>query len=173
MTSPGCSPPGFSGWPTPRPSITSHRPAGRTWKLRSRPCQNQLRWMISKTALPGCMNCALARLEVCTDTWRGKWREGLIPGAWRQLLTLLSPKGRMPDDLASVSCTCTHCCCACSPASGHSATNTCVAHPPPPLTSTPVDAITSSCVLKGVDALNSTTRTCGRASQVEVGMRRW
>ena len=41
----------------------------RTWKLRSRPCQNQLRWMISNTALPGCRNCALARLEVCTDTW--------------------------------------------------------------------------------------------------------
>lgn len=67
--------------------------AGLTWKLLSRPCQNQLRWMISNTADPGCMNCELARLEVCTET------------------------------------------------------------------STVVDAIVSSCSRKGVEALNSTTRT--------------
>ena len=39
---------------------------GQTWKDLSRLCHTQLRWMISITAEPGCKNCALARLEVCT-----------------------------------------------------------------------------------------------------------
>ena len=60
--------------------------------------------MSSKTALPGCMNCALARLLVCT------------------------------------------------------------------LTSTALAAIVSSCSRKGVDALNSTTRTCGVCERVCVSV---
>ena len=67
-----------------------------TWKDLSRLCQIQLRWMSSTTALPGCRNCALARLDVWT------------------------------------------------------------------LTRTAELAITSSCSLKGVLALNSTTLTCMR-----------
>ena len=39
---------------------------GSTWKDLSKLCHTQLRWMISITAEPGCKNCALARLEVCT-----------------------------------------------------------------------------------------------------------
>lgn len=57
--------------------------------------------MISNTALPGCMNWALARLEVCTET------------------------------------------------------------------STEVEAMVSSCWRKGVEALNSTTRTCAQQQQTQ------
>ena len=77
------------------PKVPEHSREGDsdTWKDLSRLCQIQLRWMSSTTALPGCRNWALARLDVWT------------------------------------------------------------------LTRTAVLAMTSSCSLKGVEALNSTTLT--------------